>query len=389
MARPVGPPPRNGARAITPRPATSASPPSGSGSASDPLSPRKHVGDFFKCVADASEYAVSRTYSRSQALDRIEKVYQSGWTTVEKASMGEGHGAVGGYIVPLEMSLAMMDVVSEESFVYPRASVFPMSSKSLQLPKPFVETAQVAGTAPYFGGVLFKWGSAQAPQETEPTFGQVTLDAWDLLGYCVLSNQFLADTGPAGEAALVRILGKAAAYYAELAFFQGTGSALEMPLGIVNAPGTIVVTRNAGSQIKTVDIATMASKLLPYAWRRALWAVSPSTWVQTAQLATFYLNEYSGQDGDGRTGSLLSKPVFTSDKLNALGSPGDVCLFDPSLYVVGNRQEVIVDVSTHDAFRNNQTTFKVWLRMDGKCWNAKAITLQDGSSTASPFVILV
>lgn len=351
---------------------------------------RAHLGDFFQCVADTSPYSngnLPRVYPQYGAKKRLETVYKTGY--VQKESLGEGHGVVGGYLVPEEMSLAIMRTIAEESFLYSRAEVVPMGSKTLKLPKVNVESTYSAGTNPLFGGLLFKWGSAQAPQETEPTFGQLSLDAWDLLGYCVLSNQFLADAGPEGEQAIVRVLGKAAAWYTEYAFFQGTGSAQLMPLGIINAPGTIGVSRHTSSSVQVQDIATMTSKFLPSSWSKGLWAVAPSAWVQIAQIANYYLNEYA-KDDDGQTGYLLNRPVFTSDKMSVLGTAGDVALIDPSLYVIGMRQEVLVDVSSDDvAFKTNQTTFRVWLRADGKCFNSKSITLADGSSTASPFIILV
>jgi HK97 family phage major capsid protein len=81
-------------------------------------------------------------------------------------------------------------------------------------------------------------------------------------------------------------------------------------------------------------------------------------------------------------------PVFITEKLPALGTKGDLMLIDPSLYVVGDRQQLEVAASEHVNFLKNQMTWRVVERIDGQPWMDKAITLQDGASTVSPFVAL-
>jgi HK97 family phage major capsid protein len=338
---------------------------------------------FLKAVATNDRYTLSRDY---------ESHYVSGsGATVQKTAMGEGSGALGGYLIPQDYTLGLMNVISEESFIYPRADVWPMMAAEIKLPTIDVETLQSTGTSPYFGGVLFKWGSEQAPLETEPTFRQLSLKAWDLLGYAVVSNQLLEDTGPDGESALIRLFGRAAAHYAEYAFLQGLGTGQKMPLGIINSPALLTVTRRAAGQIGTSDIAAMTSNLLPYSWKRAIWTCSPSCMSQIVALSNFFLNQAAKQgelEQYAGSGAILSRPLFITESLPALGTQGDILLFDPSLYVIGNRQEVLIEASTHDAFKTNQTTFRVWLRLDGKPRLASTVRLIDGSDVVSAYVAL-
>src|SRR5262249_46179655 len=154
-----------------------------------------------------------------------------------KAIMGEGSGTLGGYLVPTDYAARLMEVLAEEDFIYPRATVIPMGSSMLLAPTvDAVTTPAAIGTSPFFGGLKFLWGRGQAPTETEPKFRCTELRSWDLLGYCTVSNQFLGDIGPEGEAYLIKLFGRAASWSAQYAFMQGTGSAQQMPLGMLNSP---------------------------------------------------------------------------------------------------------------------------------------------------------
>lgn len=318
------------------------------------------------------------------------KAFGSGYVserggTISKSIMGENSGVVGGYIVPTEMSDKLLATIAENSFIYPRANVLPMNSGETLCPVIDAITAQAAGVTPLFGGVSFNWGSEQAPNESEPTFRQVSLRAWDLVGYCTVSNQFLNDISPAAEDYLVKLLGGAAAWQAEYAFLQGLGADNRMPLGVINAPAKISTTRATVNQVSPNDLSSMAGSMLPGSWNRAIWACSPTAFNELSSSQSFSSNQ--GNLGPN-AGTLFTRPLFVTDKLPPLGTAGDVVFFDPFLYVIGDRQQVIVDVSEQTLFRTNQTVFRVWLRLDGKPQLSGQVTLADGSTVASGYVVL-
>ncbi len=350
-------------------------------------------GGFLRLVKDARSEQVHRSHEAKIALA---KVYQSDWQTrpnpsVRKTAMGESSGGIGGFLVPMGYSLAMMDSLAEESFIYPRATIVPMPELEIELPRIDTETASgTAGVPSFFGSTFFSWGSEQAPAETEPVFKQDSLKAWDLTGYSKVSNQWLMDTGPEGEKYLVRLFGRAAAWYSEYAFLQGTGTAQQMPLGMLNAPAAVNASRGGSSHIATADIALMASKLLPFCWQHAIWATSPTSLADITKLSTFIINEggVADKENGSYAGRLLTRPLFVTDKLPPLGTRGDLVLFDPSLYYIGMRQEVLIDVSEHVFFSTYQTAFRVWFRCDAKPLLTGAITLQDQSTTVGQIVVL-
>ncbi len=339
-------------------------------------------------VASSTEKFVSFYNSiRKKDHGAVEKFY----SPQEKAALSELSGTTGGYLVPQGYTLKLYQAMAENSFLWPRANVVPMTTLEVQCPRVNAESAQSAGTSPFFGGMLFQWGPAQgvALTETEPVNGQISLKANDLTGYALLSNQFWNDIGPEGEDYLTDLIGKAAAWYAEYAFFNGLGTGRSQPMGILNATCSALVTRKVGGHIAQDDLRGMASKLIPYSYANAIWATSPSALLDLVGVNAYIPNQNPGAlDIGSCCGSLFGKPVFVTDKLPLLGTKGDLVFFDPTLYIIGDRQQAIVDVSDQTAFQTFQTVLRVWLRCDGRPALDGTITLADGASTASAFVVL-
>jgi HK97 family phage major capsid protein len=338
-------------------------------------------GTFLRAVRDAS----SQNPGISRNADHVLR-------EVHKAAMGETGGMVGGYLVPRALSLDLMKTVAESSIIYSLCTKVDMTTLEHELPMVnavLPPATGAAGVPSFFGGMTFSWGFEETPAETEPSFTSLMLKAWDLIGYSLISNQLLSDMGPEGETSLVKVFGKACAWFAEYAFFNGTGAGTRMPLGILKAPCAISQTRAAPTDIAAADISAMASKMLPFGWSNAVWACSPTCIDKIAKLSLFVVNQGPVvTDQPSPAGYLLTRPLYVTDKLPPLGTAGDLVFFDPSLYVVGNRQEVVVEASAHSLFRTNQTVFRMWLRMDGKPYLSKSVTLQDNTTVVSSIVYL-
>ena len=373
---------------------------------------RKSLVGFLNLVRGASPHNPERNQSACQKA--LEKDYGTGYVTkaanglVTKAAMSVANGLTGGYLLPQDYSAALLETVAEESFIYPRATIIPMHSMEMSAPRVNVETAPTArGVSPFFGGVQFRWGMEDAPVQTEPTFRMTSFRAWDLLGDAVVSNQWLQDAGaiqPTAESPrpeadpllkaehyLINLFGKAAAWSAEYAFLQGEGAGLRMPLGMLRSPATLSVARAGAGAIAIADIAGMSGSLLPRSWGSAVWACSPTALAKIQQLATYQLNVSpveANKLSPRPCGFLSSLPLFVTEKLPPLGSRGDVMLFDPRLYVIAQRMEVVVDVSPDVLFQTNQTVYRVWMRLDGMPELSNTVTLQDTSTVVSPYVAL-
>jgi HK97 family phage major capsid protein len=271
-----------------------------------------------------------------------------------------------------------------------------MGSATLQIPYLDVTTVQSAGTSPFFGGVKMSWtAEAQTRTETEPQFKQLELKAWELSGYSVSSNVLLQDSVIGLEKFLFTLFAKAIAWYEEYAFLQGNGAG--QPQGILGANASATVSRQTANKVQFQDVATMWSKLLPISWNKAIWTGSPSIIPQLIQLQdganrAIFLQIGAADKGaitSGPNWALLGRPFFPTEKVPALGTKGDLMLIDPSFYVIGDRMQIEVAASEHVNFLRNQMTWRVVERVDGQPWLDKQVTLQDGTTTVSPFVVLV
>jgi HK97 family phage major capsid protein len=329
---------------------------------------------------------------------------------VRKVALAEGSGQTGGYLIPPQYMNELLLIAAEDAFIEPRARVIPMNTRTAQWPMLDITTNQGAGTSPYFGGITGSWQpEASTINETEPQFRQSEWTAWDLVLYTVSSNQLLADNGIGLDAFLTQLLAAAVTWYKEYAFINGKGAGSSMPLGIMNAPATFVQNRAASGRVLLQDAATMMSHLHIRSWDDACWIMHQSVIPQLIQMVgggsigtpsttnipgnqLAWMSPFGAQDRGPAAMKLPNAflnglPIFFTEKVQQLGTKGDVILADLSLYVIGLRLDIQIDVSPHYLFRNNQLAWRVIARVDGKPWLNNLITDAAGWQL-SPFIVL-
>jgi HK97 family phage major capsid protein len=313
---------------------------------------------------------------------------------LEKA-LSEGTDSAGGFLVEQIYQRELLKIGLERSIIRPNgAMVVPMVSDSLAYPR--VDDTSHASTV--FGGVVAYWTSEAATMTaSQPAFGQTILNAHELTGYTQASNVLLADSAISLEPFLKRAFGEAWAWYEDVAFIRGTGSG--QPLGILNSGALASVTRQDTNYVCVKDILNLYSRMLPGGHDRAIWVMNHECF--PALLYTIMENVETGSTSaaaatpmflrnivDPVAKTILGRPYFLTEKMSALGDAGDIGFFDLSYYLIGDRQAITIDVSTHVAFTSNQTAWRFVLRCDGKPWMASPITPYKGSATLSPFVTL-
>jgi len=379
------------------------------------LNPQYCFADWLFRVATKDDKGIFETYGESLHKEFGEKIIRD-WLgrpckresilkpdgIRSKAALSESAGgAFGGYLVPPELRDDIMTDVSEEAFVRPVAVVVPMASATLQLPYPdALTTTGISGVPTFFGGIQMQFGpeAASIPETAEPKFRQLELRANDLEGYALVSNPMMQDAIGL-NAWLNRLFSRSIGWFEDYAFLRGIG--VGQPLGVLNSSAAIKVTRNAANTVKYVDLAGMINNLLPYSYLHAIWIITVSAEIQVTQLIdasgkTAWVPNYpnpghrqgSGPGGNRSTGILFNRPMFVTEKLPALGTLGDVTLFDPSLYVIGDRGALEIAVSDQFAFTKNQCTWRIIERVDGRPTFDKTITSQDQATVVSSIVLL-
>lgn len=361
-------------------------------------------GQFLKSIwsLDAKSTSPEQAAKSVKYLNElgVEKVFKVG-DTIRKAALAESSGVTGGYTVPMQWSQQLLAMAVEDMIVAQRAAHQPMNSLSMQVPSLDHTTVQTGGS-PFLGGVQATWTAEGATRsESEPTFRMTELKANELSFYAVSSNEMLADSMVALESLLTTLFTGAIAWARDYAYLQGNG--VGKPLGMLNSPAAIAVTRNAANLFKWVDAYTMIGRLYGLeSWRNkaTVWVMHPSVLPQLLNMSDsagriiFQPINQGAQEmpaassGPYSAGYLFGIPCVFTEKLPALGTRGDVMLLDCSKYLLGDREELVIDVSTHVLFLKNQTAWRMVWRGDGQPWLNGPITLADGVFTVSPFIIL-
>lgn len=300
----------------------------------------------------------------------------------------------GGFLIPELLRAELLRVALEKAVVRSRARVIPMDS--LTVPFPTVDST--SNVSSVFGGVVGFWTEEGATlTESQPRFGRIELEAHKLVLYTEVPNELIRDSRPSIAAFIEDIFPEALAWYEDVAFFVGGG--VGEPLGFLNAPARIQVTRSAtvaGANVEWVDIVNMYSRMLPQSLPRAVWIVSPDV-LPSLLTMTLPGNVPPVIIGGGgfATGSvapvmtMLGLPIIVSEKARAVGTAGDINLVDFGFYLIGDRQAMSARQSEDFRFNEDVTAFRVIERVDGRPWLQSDITPQNGSSnTLSAFVQL-
>jgi HK97 family phage major capsid protein len=296
----------------------------------------------------------------------------------------------GGFLIPERLRAEMLQVAHERAIVRSRARVIPMDS--LRVPFPAIdETSHVSSI---FGGVIGFWTEEGATLgESNPKFARVVLDAHKLTLYTEVPNELIQDSIISMQAFIGEIFPEALAWFEDVAFFMGGG--VGEPLGFLNAPAKIEITRGTALSVTWQNIVDMFCRMLPSSLDRAVWVVSPDvlpellTMVFTGSTVPILLGGGGFPSGSGPMPlSILGRPVIVSEKARAIGNAGDISFVDFGYYLIGDRQAMSARQSEDFRFRNDVTAFRVIERVDGRPWLLSPITPQNGGSTLSAYVML-
>jgi HK97 family phage major capsid protein len=298
--------------------------------------------------------------------------------------------ADGGFLVPETLRAQLLEVALEQAVVRPRATVVPMESKSV--PFPMIDSTSNAGSV--FGGMIAYWGEESAMlTESSPKFGRIKLEAQKLTGLAVVPNELLQDSLISFAALIERLWPQAIAFFEDVAFMAGSGAG--EPLGFLGAnnPAGVAVTAESGQAAATIvveNIIKQYSRMLPASINNAVWLVSPEC---IPELYTMAISVGTGgapvmlvnAAGPGPA-TMLGRPIIVTEKAARLGTRSDVSFVDLGYYLVGDRQQMTAASSTDYKFGNDQTTYRIIQRVDGRPWLQSAITPANGGPALSPFV---
>ncbi len=300
-------------------------------------------------------------------------------------AMGETSGAIGGFYVPIEFKPELLRLVIEGQVVRPRATVMPMATDTMWIPR-IRDTSHVGSI---HGGVAGTWVAENTTlTQNEPKAAQVQLIAKKFSDYILVANELIQDSAIAIPALLGVLLREGLGFFEDLSAISGNG--VGQMYGYQTSPALISVTRNTTSHIKWDDITSMYARMFPASLNKAVWVCSPACFPDLAQMSvavgTGGSAVWINNGVAGPPATILGRPLIISEKVPTLGTANDITFCDFSYYLIGDRMSMALTTSEHVAFASDQTAFRIIERLDGQPWINSALTPNNGGDTLSAFV---
>lgn len=289
-----------------------------------------------------------------------------------------------GILIPPRFANDILKLDGEGEIVMPRATNIPAGDPP---DAPFTIPYLQQGDDGSLGGVELVWtGEGKTVSDAgDPALKDMTLTPNEVSGLSTINNKTLQNWSASG-ALLQTLLRQAYINGRDYKFLRGSGAGC--PLGALNAPGAIKVTRNTSSDFKYIDAVTMMSKM--YDLSKAVWCIS-ITLMPTVMTMKDDNNNFIFIQGDATKGvppTLVGIPIKWNGKQPTKGNQGDVALMNFGYYLTKAGSGPYIALSEHVKFTTNKTVFKIVANIDGQPWVKDPLKLEDGSTKVSPYVIL-
>ena len=356
--------------------------------------------------------AVAKRDGNRELLDKLESLKGSLAKTLEvrnATTMSERVPSEGGFLVPENLRSEMLALSLEEEVVRPEATVIPMDS--LRVPLPSIDDTSHQSNV--YGGVAAYWtAEGAALTASAPKFSRLVLTANKLTAFTQIPNELLQDSATPMDVWFRTFFPMAMSFFADNAFLVGTG--VDEPEGLINCPGAVTVTPTSSTgPIQLADVINMLVRLWPPSLKRARWVCSPDALGQLLQMGLVVVSGTSGatltavappsmlggmqaieapggSDGTGFGYKLLGIPLRVSEKVPFVGTnapAGALTLYDPTGYLIGDRQAMQVATSAEYAFANDEVSYRITQRMDGRGWQRTALTPANGSPNTLSMIV--
>jgi len=303
---------------------------------------------------------------------------------LKATGMNEAIPSQGGFLVPPQFAAGIVERMYDIGQVLSRVSAMDVTGNSMTI-NAVDETSRVDGSR--LGGIQQYWlAEAGTKTASKPKFRQIDLKLKKEAVLCYATDELLDDAA-ALDSWLMNAVPDELMFGAEDAIYNGDG--VGKPLGIMNSPALVSVTREDASQIDTADIVNMMSRRWAGA-RNYVWLINTDVLPQLYQMTLGNYPVYMPAGGlsSAPFSMLMGLPVIEIEYGATLGTTGDIMLASLAQYQIIRKGGVQAASSIHVAFTTDETAFRFVYRIDGEpLWNAP-LTPFKGTNTKSPFVVL-
>lgn len=352
-------------------------------SAEGQVEEQKRGAAVVKDAAD-QEFEDDREFLRAVKNAAIDPQHADVRLKSRKATgMSEDDPSLGGYLVPKTTSTRILERMYTTGEILSRVSRDPVTGNSMTY-NGIDETSRVDGSR--YGGLNAGWlNEGGTLSGGKPKFSQIELKLRKLGALVYATEEQLEDIHNLASF-IMRVVPEELKFRAEDAVIEGIGGG--MPLGLLNAPGLVTVTRTDASKILFADVVNMWARrwagAKDYAWfiNQDCTPMLDQMVIGTEAPPRFV--DY-GVDGVMR---MKGRPVIELEYCQTMGTKGDIILASMSQYQVIDKGDVKQAASIHVQFTTDEMTYKFIYRVDGKPIWRSPLTPLHGSSTVSPYVML-
>lgn len=295
----------------------------------------------------------------------------------------------GGYLIPVKFREGLLQFSPEEAIVRPRAFVIPAGNPpDAAIEMPLLQQSGLTDQehGDLYGGIWFGWTSeGETKHNTEISVDMVKYEPNEWSGYCVLTDKVLRNAAQL-EAIIKQKYREGLIGFEDYHFLLGTG--VGQPMGVIHSPATLEVARTGADAIVYADVLNMMDVFLGES--KAVWVINKACRSQIVSLADAAGNSIFIQGNISKKipDVLMGIPIKWTYKVPALGTRGDIGLFDFGKYIIKDGFGPAFDKSKHVYFLSNRTALKMFGNVDGKPWLKGSLTADDNVTEISPFVVL-
>jgi len=272
----------------------------------------------------------------------------------QKAAMQEGTASEGGYLVPDEYQMDLIQLARDRSFALNECTIVNMSRDTIKLPKE-ASLVSVAWTSEE-GGIT----------ESEPTMGEVQLSAKRLDGYAKVSNELLQDSAIDIVGMLTEQFAYAIGLELDNQVLNGTGSPVS---GVLTAAAGYSVVMSSGktnfSSINADNLSEMISKMDEGYQANARYIFNKLI-MHYIRILKDSNNAYIyAKPGNGTPGTIWEFPYFQSAKAPSTSGANTafVSFGNFKYFYIGRRLGAMaLDIDPYGLFTTYQTRFRMVTR---------------------------
>lgn len=290
----------------------------------------------------------------------------------ERAALQVDTDSEGGYTVPKAFERTLIESKREFGVIDQLASHI-TTGDSGDLSIPTVATNST-GT----------WVAEEGPyQESEGTFGTVTLKAYKAAVIAKVSDELLHDSAFDILGWLAKDQGEALGKLTGTAYANAAANASTSPQGLVNL-ATVGKTGAANTAVTGGELMNMYHSIIGPYRQNAVWVMNDATVADVRGLTEAVNGQYLWQPGlqAGIPDTLLGRPLYTDTNVPVLTKNAPSFLFGDiaSAYIIRDVEGITVKVLNELYAANGQVGFRASLRTDGKLRDAAAVRVYKGAN---------